>query len=190
VGSLDFYVLDSVLKPIACVELPKEVFTSRARWMPLIVKWNASANMFYLLKNILLLILVIFKLKCNNLILNEIMVLNASYMCLYAFSLHRESPDPDPERWTRHFWGGSITPSALVNTDCLHHQLRPPHAASTIISSDHDRLQHRYPHTCTASPITLVASAWTHALVTKFKTTPPEACAAQKLKQLVTHPSD
>ncbi len=49
--------------------------------------------MFYLLKNILLLILVIFKLKCNNLILNEIMVLNASYVCLHAFSLHRESPD-------------------------------------------------------------------------------------------------
>jgi hypothetical protein len=34
--------------------------------------------MFYLLKNILLLIMVIFKLKCNNLIFNEIMVLNAS----------------------------------------------------------------------------------------------------------------
>jgi hypothetical protein len=42
---------------------------------------NASTDMFYLLKNLLLLILVIFKLKCNNLILNEIMVLNASYVC-------------------------------------------------------------------------------------------------------------
>jgi hypothetical protein len=41
---------------------------------------------------LLLLILVIFKLKCNNLIFNEIMVLNASYVCLHAFSLHRESP--------------------------------------------------------------------------------------------------
>jgi hypothetical protein len=30
--------------------------------------------MFYLLKNLLLLILVIFKLKCNNLIFNEIML--------------------------------------------------------------------------------------------------------------------
>jgi hypothetical protein len=49
--------------------------------------------MFYLLKNILLLIMVIFKLKCNNLIFNEIMVLNASYVCLHAFSLRRESPD-------------------------------------------------------------------------------------------------
>jgi hypothetical protein len=38
--------------------------------------------MFYLLKHLLLLILVIFKLKCNNLIFNEIMVLNASYVCL------------------------------------------------------------------------------------------------------------
>jgi hypothetical protein len=34
------------------------------------------------LKHLLLLNLVIFKLKCNNLIFNEIMVLNASYVCL------------------------------------------------------------------------------------------------------------
>jgi hypothetical protein len=33
----------------------------------LIVGLNVSANMFYLLKHILLLNLVIFKLKCNNL---------------------------------------------------------------------------------------------------------------------------
>jgi hypothetical protein len=26
-----------------------------------------------------------------------------------AFSLHRESTDLDPGRWTPHFWGGSIT---------------------------------------------------------------------------------
>jgi hypothetical protein len=38
--------------------------------------------MFYLLKNLLYLNLVILKLKCNNLIFNEIMVLNASYVCL------------------------------------------------------------------------------------------------------------
>jgi hypothetical protein len=38
--------------------------------------------MFYLLKHFLLLILVIFKLKCNNLIFNEIMVFNASFVCL------------------------------------------------------------------------------------------------------------
>jgi hypothetical protein len=49
------------------------------------------------------LIMVIFKLKYNNLILKEIMVLNSSYECLHAFSLHRESPDPDPGRWTPHF---------------------------------------------------------------------------------------
>jgi hypothetical protein len=38
--------------------------------------------MFYLLKHLLLLILLISKLKCNNLIFNEIMVLNALYVCL------------------------------------------------------------------------------------------------------------
>jgi hypothetical protein len=57
-----------------------------------------TANMFYLLKNLLLLILVIFKLKCNNLIFNEIMILNASYVCLHAFLLRQESPDLDPRR--------------------------------------------------------------------------------------------
>jgi hypothetical protein len=108
VGSLGFYVLDSVLKLVAGVELLKEVFTSRARWMPLIVEWNASVNMFYLLKNIRLLILIIFKLKCNNLILNEIMILIASYVCLHVFSLRRESSDPDPERRIPHFWGGYV----------------------------------------------------------------------------------
>jgi hypothetical protein len=50
--------------------------------MSLIVELNASVNMFYLLKHLLLLNLVIFKLKCNNLIFNEIMVLNVSYVCL------------------------------------------------------------------------------------------------------------
>jgi hypothetical protein len=109
VGSLGFYVLDSVLKPVAGVELSKEVFTSRARWIPLIVEWNASANMFYLLKNLMLPTLVIFKLKWTNLIFNEIMVLNALYVCLHAFSLRRESLDLDPRRRTPHFWGGSVT---------------------------------------------------------------------------------
>jgi hypothetical protein len=109
VGSLGFLVLDSILELVIGVELPKEVFTSRVRWMFLIVEWNVSANMFYLLKNLLLLIIVIFKLKCNNLIFNEIMVLNASYVCLHAFSLHRESPDLDPGRQAPHFWGGSVT---------------------------------------------------------------------------------
>jgi hypothetical protein len=60
--------------------------------MRLIVKRNTSANMFYLLKHLSLLIFVIFKLKCNSLIFNEIMVLNVSYMCLHVFSLRRESP--------------------------------------------------------------------------------------------------
>jgi hypothetical protein len=31
------------------------------------------------------------------------MVLNASYVGLHAFSLRRESPDPDPERRIPHF---------------------------------------------------------------------------------------
>jgi hypothetical protein len=64
--------------------------------MALIVEWNASANKLYLLNHLLLLILVIFKLKRNNLIFNEIMIFNASYVCLHAFLFHRESPDPDP----------------------------------------------------------------------------------------------
>jgi hypothetical protein len=50
--------------------------------MPLIIELNASINMFYLLKHLLLLNLVIFKLKCNNLIFNEILSLYASYVCL------------------------------------------------------------------------------------------------------------
>jgi hypothetical protein len=37
------------------------------------------------------------------------MILNASYVYLHAFSLHRESPDPDPGRRTPHFWGSSVT---------------------------------------------------------------------------------
>jgi hypothetical protein len=114
VGSSNFYVLDPVLKFVAGVELPNEVFTSRARWMPLIVEWNVFANMFYLMKNLLLLILLIFKLKCNKLVVKEIMVLNASYVCLHAFLLHQESPDLDPGRWTPHFWGGSVTMPLLI----------------------------------------------------------------------------
>jgi hypothetical protein len=63
-------VLDSTLTLVAGVELPKKVFTSRVRWMSLIIELNASANMFYLLKHHLLLNLVMFKLKCNNLTFN------------------------------------------------------------------------------------------------------------------------
>jgi hypothetical protein len=50
--------------------------------MSLIIKLNASTNMFYHLKHLLLLKLVIFKLKCGNLIFNEILVLYAWYVCL------------------------------------------------------------------------------------------------------------
>jgi hypothetical protein len=38
--------------------------------------------MFYLLKNIPYLNIVILKLKCNNLTFNEILILYASYVCL------------------------------------------------------------------------------------------------------------
>jgi hypothetical protein len=38
--------------------------------------------MFYLFKHLVILILIILKLKCNNLIFNEILILYASYMCL------------------------------------------------------------------------------------------------------------
>jgi hypothetical protein len=38
--------------------------------------------MFYLLKPLLFLNLIIFKLKCNNLTFNEILILYASYVCL------------------------------------------------------------------------------------------------------------
>jgi hypothetical protein len=82
VGSVGFYVLDYVLRPVTSVELPKRVFTSGAGWMSLIIKLYTSANMFYLLKHLLLLNLVIFKLKCNNLTFNEMLSLYASYVCL------------------------------------------------------------------------------------------------------------
>jgi hypothetical protein len=98
------------------MKLLKEVITYRVRWMPLIVEWNASTNMFYLLKDLLFLMLVIFKLKCYNIIFNEIMVLNASYVCLHAFSLRRESPDLDPRRRTPHFWASSVTAGIRVRS--------------------------------------------------------------------------
>jgi hypothetical protein len=50
--------------------------------MSLIVELNASVNVFYILKHILLLNLVISKLKCSNLTFNEILSLYASYVCL------------------------------------------------------------------------------------------------------------
>jgi hypothetical protein len=81
VGTLGFLGLDYILRPVASVELSKKVFTSRARWMSSIVELNASTNMFYLLKHLLLLNLVIFKLKCNNLTFNEILSLYALYVC-------------------------------------------------------------------------------------------------------------
>jgi hypothetical protein len=48
----------------------------------LIIELNAFTNVFYLLKHLLVLNLVIFKLKYNNIIFNKIMVLNALYVRL------------------------------------------------------------------------------------------------------------
>jgi hypothetical protein len=44
------------------------------------------------------------------------MILNASYVCLHVFSLRRESPNSDPGRQTHHFWGDSITQTALTES--------------------------------------------------------------------------
>jgi hypothetical protein len=60
--------------------------------MSLIVELNASTDMFYILNHLLLLNIAIFKLKCNNLIFNEIMVLNASYVCLLHFCFIEDHP--------------------------------------------------------------------------------------------------
>jgi hypothetical protein len=42
------------------------------------------------------------------------MILNASYVYLYAFSLHQESPNLDPGRRTPHFCGGFVTNVVLL----------------------------------------------------------------------------
>jgi hypothetical protein len=55
--------------------------------MSFIVELNASANIFYLLKHLLLLNLVIFKLMCNNLIFDSV----AAYLSLYPSSLQEPS---------------------------------------------------------------------------------------------------
>jgi hypothetical protein len=75
-------VLDSVLWPIAGVELLKKVFTSRVRWLlfqyrvKLFRKYVLSFEEFSISQSRNL------KLKCNNLIFNEILILYALYMCL------------------------------------------------------------------------------------------------------------
>jgi hypothetical protein len=82
VGTPGFWELDSVIEPVAGVALPKDVLTSRARWMLLIVVWNACTNMFYVLKHLLLPYLVILKQSCNN-----ILYCNFSFICfVYVFA--------------------------------------------------------------------------------------------------------
>jgi hypothetical protein len=73
--------------------------------------------MFYLLKPLLLLILVIFKLKCNNLFFhwNSVFV---CFVCVFDVSLlHQESPDLDHGRWTPQIWGGSVTTFSCASLD-------------------------------------------------------------------------
>jgi hypothetical protein len=113
IGDPGFYVLDSVLEPIAGAELPKKVFRSRARWMPLQhrvslpLKCYASVSVLSY-EALLLLSLVNLKTSCNNLIYTLIMSLYASFVCLRILASSRI-----PRlilRWQNpHFWGGSVT---------------------------------------------------------------------------------
>jgi hypothetical protein len=74
-------VLDSVLGSVIGVELMK-VFTSGRGECSFDIELKDFTNMFYLLKNLLYLNLLILKLMCNNLIFNETMILYVSYVCL------------------------------------------------------------------------------------------------------------
>jgi hypothetical protein len=70
--------------------------------------------MFYVLKHLLLLNLIIFKLKCNNLIVNEIMVLNTLYVCL----LHSHFIEDHP------IWileDGPLISEVVLSHQGLHH---------------------------------------------------------------------
>jgi hypothetical protein len=107
------WVLDYVLEPVTGVELPKKVFTSRARWMPLhcrvslplkcytfasVLSFEAfSASLPWILKQ-----------SCNNLTYTLIMSLYASYVCVCIFASSRIPRSI--LRWrTPHFWADSIT---------------------------------------------------------------------------------
>jgi hypothetical protein len=131
-------MLVSLLRPVTGVELLKKVFTSRTRWMSLIVELNTSANMFYLLKHLLLLILLIFKLKCNNLFLQWNYGFEC-FICVFAaFSHHWESPGLDPGRQTPHFWGDSVTAGIRarsgLNTHSKHLKITIMFTVSTFSS--------------------------------------------------------
>jgi hypothetical protein len=73
----------------------------------------------------MLLILVISKLKCNNLIFNEIIVLNDLYVYLHAFSFRRESLDLDPRRQTPHFYDDYVTASIRARSGLNTHSKYP-----------------------------------------------------------------
>jgi hypothetical protein len=76
----------------------------------LIVELNASANMFSPLKNLLYFNFVILKLKCINLIFNEILSLYASFVCL----LHSRFIE------NRHIW--ILEDGPLISDVVLSHQ--------------------------------------------------------------------
>jgi hypothetical protein len=50
---------------------------------------------------------------------------NALYVCLHAFSLRRESPNPDPERRTPHFWGGFVTKNVVIYDELCKQMIKP-----------------------------------------------------------------
>jgi hypothetical protein len=82
-------VLDSVLGPVRGVELSKKVSPLGRSEYSYDVKLNASANMFYLLKHLLLLNLVILKTIRNNLnsTLIRVFMLHTCVCCILASSI-------------------------------------------------------------------------------------------------------
>jgi hypothetical protein len=125
-GKYRLWVLDYILDSVACVELPKMVFTSRARWVLLwhrviIFCLNVTlSQMFYLLKHLLLLHLVISKQSCNNLISTLIMSLYASFVCLCILTSSKISRSILRQR-TPHLWGGSIIVSIRARLELNTH---------------------------------------------------------------------
>jgi hypothetical protein len=81
--------------------------------------------MFYLLKYHLLLILVIFKLKCNNLIFNKIIVLNA----LYVYLLHSRFVENHPI--------GILKDGPLISEVVLSQLVMLSHAVKSVIQVFH-----------------------------------------------------
>jgi hypothetical protein len=93
VESPGFWELDSMLRPIAGVELLKKVFTSRARWILLTSSSMLPPNVLSF-EALLLLNLVILKTSCNNLIFH----FNHSFVyfvCVFVHSHFIKNPPID-----------------------------------------------------------------------------------------------